>query len=120
REELALILARLLDPDRGSLSYGGLDAAKLPEAVTGRRISYVGPNAFVFAGTIADNLYISLMHRPIKEPEYEGEAARRRQRYLTEAARSGNLPFDSAAEWIDYEAAGVDGPAELRQAALRA
>src|SRR5690554_6390954 len=35
REELALILARLLDPDRGSLSYGGLDAAKLPEAVTG-------------------------------------------------------------------------------------
>lgn len=120
RDELALLVARLFDADRGVLSYGGLEAAKLPEAVTGRRISYVGPSAFIFAGTIADNLFFGLMHRPLKEREYEGEAARRRQRYVSEALRSGNIPLDPRAEWIDYAAAGADGPEELRFAALRA
>ena len=118
RDELALIVARLLDPDRGSLSYGGLDAARLPEAVTGRRISYVGPSAFIFAGAISDNLLFGLRHRPLSEPEYDGEAGRRRQRYVAEALRSGNLAYDPAAEWIDYESAGASGPEELRQAAL--
>ena len=118
RDELALILARLLDPDRGSLSYGGLDAAKLPEAVTGRRISYVGPSAFIFAGTIADNLFFGLRHRPLIEREYDGEAGRKRQRYVAEAMRAGNLPYDPSAEWIDYQSAGADSLEALRQSAL--
>ena len=42
KEELTLLLARLLDPSGGRLTIGGNDIKTLPEAVTGRRIAYVG------------------------------------------------------------------------------
>lgn len=119
KDEFTMLLARLLDPDRGSLQINGADAAELPEAVTGRRIAHVGSNAFIFAGTLADNLFFGLKHRPLQPPEHEGEAAQDRDRYVIEAKRSGNIEHDLAADWIDYAAAGaVDGD-ELRDAALR-
>ncbi len=120
REELTMLLARLLDPDNGNLSLGGNDAALLPEAVTGRRMAHVGASAFVFAGTIADNLFLGLKHRPLKAVEYSGEAAKQRAFYVDEARRSGNIDYDPDADWIDYAAAGVDDPATLRLAGLAA
>src|SRR5690606_3396527 len=35
-----------------------------------------------------------------------------------EAMRTGNVPYDVRADWIDYEAAGVAGPQELGQRIL--
>ena len=32
------------------------------------------------------------------------------KRDMLEAERSGNLPFDSEADWIDYASAGLSGP----------
>ncbi len=120
KDELALLLARLLDPSNGNLNLGGGDAATLAEAVTGRRISHVSASAFVFAGTIADNLFLGLKHRPVGAVAYTGEAAEQRATYVEEAKRSGNIDFDVDADWIDYAAAGVDDPAELRLAGLAA
>ena len=71
KEELTLLLARLLDPDNGNLNLGGNDAAILSEAVTGRRIAHVGASAFVFAGSIADNLFLGLKHRPLAPADYD-------------------------------------------------
>ena len=117
-EELTMLLMRLLDPTRGNLSIADRDLASLPEAVTGRRMAYVGQSWFIFAGTIANNLFYGLKHRPIQELEHEGDAAAKRHRYVAEATRSGNIDYDLDVDWIDYAAAGADGPETLAARAL--
>lgn len=119
REELALMLARLLEPHRGSITVGDIDLLAVPETVTGRRIAYVGQSSFVFAGTIGSNLRYGLQHKPLREVAYQGEEAGRRQRYIAEARRSGNIEFDPAADWTDYEVAGVEDEEELAAESIR-
>ncbi len=118
KEELILMMARLLDPDSGGLAAGDVDLDIAPEAITGRRLGYVGPNAYIFSGTIADNLFYGLKHRPLRPKEYEGEEAVHQQNEMVEAARAGNLEFDIHADWIDYAAAGVTDIGGLRQHSL--
>jgi ABC-type multidrug transport system fused ATPase/permease subunit len=107
KSELALLLARLIEPTSGRITIGGVDIATLPLAVIGRRIGYVGATPYLFAGTLRDNLLLSLRHVPLRPAEYEGSEARRRARQLVEARKSGNIEFDLHADWIDYAAAGV-------------
>jgi putative ABC transport system ATP-binding protein len=107
KEELAQLLARLVQPSSGRITIGGLDTATLPMAVIGRRIGYVAATPYLFAGTLRDNLLLSLRHVPLRPAEYEGVEARRRARQLAEARKSGNIEFDLHADWIDYAAAGV-------------
>jgi ABC-type multidrug transport system fused ATPase/permease subunit len=118
KNELALLLARLILPDRGTVSIGGHDLAQLPESVTGRRLSYVGPATFVFNTTLGDNLFYGLKHRPLRPPAYEGEAAKLRERFVREAEAAGNTPAPIEAGWVDYAAAGADDAESLRQRAL--
>ena len=120
KEELVLLLARLIDPDRGGIVVGGVDLTTAPEAVIGRRMAFVGQNPFVFAATVGDNLYYGLKHRPLKPPRYEGTAAVEREDFVREAKRAANSTEDANADWIDYAAAGVDGPEGLKAAALEA
>jgi len=120
RDELMLLLARLIEPDRGSIAYGGVELATLPETVLGRRIAYVGPTSYIFTGSIADNLLFGLKFRPLKEPAYQGRAASERRRYVMEAERSGNLALDPDADWTDYAQAGAEGAAEFREQELAA
>jgi putative ABC transport system ATP-binding protein len=107
KNELALMLARMVPPTSGRITIGGVDLGALPVAVTGRRIGYVGAMPYLFAGTLRDNLLLSLRHAPVRPAEYDAAEARRRARQLFEARRSGNIDFDIHADWIDYEAAGV-------------
>ena len=107
KNELALMLARVIPPTSGRITIGGVDLGTLPVAVTGRRIGYVGSMPYLFAGTLRDNLLLSLRHTPMQPAEYEGAEARRRARQLSEARRSGNIDLDIHADWVDYEAAGV-------------
>jgi len=113
KNELALLLARLAQPSGGRIAIGGFDIAGLPLAVTGRRIGYVGPAPYLFAGSLRDNLLLGLRHRPVRPAEYDFAIAARRARQIEEARRSGNIDFDLHADWIDYESAGVTGPDEL-------
>jgi putative ABC transport system ATP-binding protein len=107
KNELALLLARLIRPTSGRVTIGGVDIATLPIAVTGRRIGYVGATPYLFAGTLRDNLLLGLRHRPVRPTEYDPAAAKRRVAQIYEARRSGNIDFDLHADWVDYEAAGV-------------
>ena len=120
KEELALLFARLLDPHRGRITVGGADVSGLPEAVTGRRMAFVGQGAFIFAGSLGDNLYYGLKHRPLAAASGDEEAARNREQRRREAEASGNITHDIEADWIDYGAAGVEGAEDLATAALRA
>lgn len=111
KQEFAMLLARLMEPTRGRIAVGDADISELPEAVTGRQMAYVGPQAYLYNGSIGDNLVYGLKHRPLRErsdgerPDYD----------LEEAIRAGNIEFDYFADWVDYEAAGVEGPDGLKE-----
>ena len=120
KEELTLLLANLIDPTSGRVLVGEKELHKLPEAVTGRQITYVGYPAQIFAGSIADNLFFGLKHRPVGPYEATGAAAEQHRRDRHETQRSGNSPYDSQADWIDYREAGLDGPHEITLAAVGA
>jgi putative ABC transport system ATP-binding protein len=107
KNELALLLARLVQTTSGRITIGGVDIAKLPAAVIGRRIGYVGAAPYLFAGSLHDNLLFGLRHVPVRLADYEAGAAKRRARQLYEARQSGNIDLDLHADWLDYEGAGV-------------
>ena len=108
-KDLATILmARLLAPDSGQIVVAGKQIADLPEAATGRYMGYIGPNAFVFNATLKENILLGAMHRPIST---EGEL----NEDLKNAQLSGNSLDDLGAEWLDYDAIGVDSDAGLQK-----
>ena len=72
KNELALLLARLVRPTSGRISIGGADIATLPAAVTGRRIGYVDASPYFFAGTLRDNLLFGLDHVPVRPADLRG------------------------------------------------
>jgi ABC-type multidrug transport system fused ATPase/permease subunit len=116
--ELAMAIAGLLAPTGGSVMLGDNDIKTLPSAVTGRRIAFVGPSVHIQAGTLLDALAYGLKHRPVRDAQYEGDALKRRQEEIREAAQAGNTALDFSADWIDYAAAGAAGPDELEQRML--
>jgi len=114
RQELALLMARLLFPTAGRIAVNGSDFATLPTAVIGRRMAYAGPAPYLFNQSLGDNLLASLKFRPLREPPNEPPRAKKRLIQRQEARLSGNIDLDIEADWIDYEAAGVKDQAGLR------
>ncbi|MDH3737788.1 MAG: ABC transporter ATP-binding protein/permease [Alphaproteobacteria bacterium] len=113
KDYLALLLARLAVPTGGQISIAGKNLIELPEAVTGRRIAFAGSTPFLQSASVRDNLVYGLKHRPLRPPEYDTEQAKKRNADATEAQRAGNIVHDYNADWVDYEAAGVEKPEEL-------
>jgi ABC-type multidrug transport system fused ATPase/permease subunit len=107
KDELGLLLARLVQPTSGWISVGGLDLAEQPLAVVGRRIGYVNATPYLFTGTLRDNLLMGLRHRPILPSQLGEDDAKKRVKELVEARRAGNIDYDIDADWIDYQSAGV-------------
>ncbi|MCC2688325.1 MAG: hypothetical protein K0S21_1128 [Rhizobiaceae bacterium] len=104
------LLARLVLPSAGTITIGSEPLASLPEWQTGRRLGYVGPEPFFAHGTARDALLGGLRHAPFRPaPEGGGMSPL----ILREALASGNPTLDRRADWIDYEAAGVEGATEL-------
>ena len=56
KSTVAKLLLRLLDATDGALEFEGVDVRDLPQADLRSRISYVPQKAWLFSGTIADNL----------------------------------------------------------------
>ena len=118
--EFMMLLARLLDPTSGKLMVNDKDMAELHEAVTGRRMSYVGPSAHIFSGSIGENLFYGLKHRPLQPAEGRGAHEESlRDREIMESHASGNLDYDVNADWLDYAAAGADDYAGLVKEGLK-
>lgn len=119
KDQLGLLLARLVKPTGGSLTINGSNIEDLPEAVTGRRLGYVGPSAYIFATTVRDNLTYGLKHRPLGPSGRSETDDEEWEDFLAEARRSGNSTDDAAADWVDYAAAGIEGKDDLPDQALK-
>jgi len=115
KEYLGLILAGLVPPSSGTAKIGGRDLSSFPQAVTGRRLSYVGQDAYLFPISVRENLIYGLKHRPAAEAGHEGDAAAHRASWIAEAERAGNSTSDSEVDWIDYAAAGAEDSAQLHE-----
>ena len=115
KEALGLLLARLVAPSTGTLRWGEEDMTTLPESVTGRHISYVGDETYLFPHSILENVVYGLKHRPIVPAQYEGRALMHFQRRISEAKRTGNPLLDIHAQWIDFGAAGVEDISGLKR-----
>jgi len=103
REDLLLCMSNLVQPTSGKVQIDGTDIDSLPDAVTGRKLAFVGSPAQLFSGTVRENLLFGLMNRPIVERDPSGDRAA----YLLEAERSGNCKFFPDDQWIDFDALGI-------------
>ncbi|AUG51784.1 ABC transporter transmembrane domain-containing protein [Thalassospira marina] len=65
KSHLARLLVRLITPSSGRIQFDDLNAAQLPASALGQRTAYVGPDSYLFHGTISDNLLYGLKHRPV-------------------------------------------------------
>ncbi|MFO1127708.1 MAG: ABC transporter ATP-binding protein/permease [Rhodospirillales bacterium] len=119
-DDLARLLARLVWPTSGTIRFGDCSLTALPEAVTGRRIAFIGEDVSLVIGTIRDNLYYPLRRQPVQPRAYEGRALLLHQKRQEEALRSGNTLSDTRAEWIDCDAAGADDSEALIRLAIGA
>ena len=117
-DALAEALARISWPDSGKLTFGSDDLHSLPESLTGRRVSYASSDAYLFSGTLRDNLFYGLKHAPLTKTSYDGQTAALRKWQIAEAERSGNPDYDVNSDWIDYASAGATGPADLVHVAM--
>lgn len=118
KERFATIVTGITKPRTGSVSINGVDITQAPESVTGRRTSYVGQEPNLRSGTVRENLYYCLRHRPVISPEYDEEQRATIERKRHDSQLAGNSDADLNADWIDYAAIGVDDPHALNERAL--
>ncbi|VAW14087.1 Efflux ABC transporter, permease/ATP-binding protein [hydrothermal vent metagenome] len=119
-ESVSETLARLHAPSSGRLTIGGKDIGELPEAITGRRMAYVGPEVYLQPKSVAENLLYGLRHVPMDASARNEAGAIERQRRVDEAARAGNLTLDPDAEWTDYGSAGAADKEEVYERIIEA
>ena len=113
KDEFAKLIARQFFPTGGRIAIGHRNVTELPEAVIGRRTAYVGSEAYIINGTVNDNLLYGLKHWPMRPAVYTDEQRTKREKDIKEAVSAGSFDYDINADWIDYEAAGCDGPERL-------
>ncbi|QUS57281.1 ABC transporter ATP-binding protein/permease [Pseudovibrio brasiliensis] len=118
RAELLQMAAGLLSPTSGSVSINQTNFESMPEATLGRQIAYVGGHLHVWTGTIRDNLFYGLRHRPQETMEYEGSDLKKRQRQLKEAELTLNPFFDLKVRWEDLGQADAGSMQALEDKAL--
>jgi ABC-type multidrug transport system fused ATPase/permease subunit len=109
KEELALLMSRLINPTSGSINIGEWKLENVPESITGRRLGYVGMGAFMFNGSVYDNLCYALKHHPL--PNEGDDHDQELERNL--ARQSGNTPHRYDDDWVDYQALGLENHEQL-------
>jgi len=113
RDDLARMIVRLSSPDRGKSLLGGSDLQGIHEAIIGERTAYADQSAFVFNGTIRENLFYGLRQRPVSEAEYDEEGRSVRKRFVEEAELSGNSLDDISADWTNFTRLGFSTPEDI-------
>jgi putative ABC transport system ATP-binding protein len=121
-EAIAEAFGRIAWPTSGKVTLGDTELLELPEAVTGRQITYASSDSYFFHGTLRDNLVYGLKHAPsVPDSDPYGETNPRRW-HIQEALRAGNSIHDPDADWIDVRSTSVSrgGPDDLSRSMLGA
>ena len=103
RTALAELLTRELLPTRGKITIAGMDLSTLHQSVVAARIGYAHAQPYLFQGTVGDNLLMPLRTSP-KTVLWDPDS---RDINSIEAARSGNSPDSTRADWLDPGLAGL-------------
>ncbi|MEL6465847.1 MAG: ABC transporter transmembrane domain-containing protein [Pseudomonadota bacterium] len=111
RTALAELLVREVLPTRGKITMAEYDLSELHQEVVSARIGYAQSRPYLFDGTLGTNLLMPLMTRPNIVP-WHGE--RGKDRFTTEALRSGNSVDRIDVEWVDPGLAGLGTEDEVR------
>lgn len=106
KEAAAALLARQMQVKAGMVLVDGKGIDLLSQAATGRRMAYVGQDAYVFGASLKDNLLYGVRNEPRRPLELTGPAAQRAALRQQEDILAGNAPYDADADWIDYAALG--------------
>ncbi len=112
KDELARLIVGLVVPTRGQIKLNGANMAELPVALTSRHMSYAGQGAYLFNGSVLDNIYYGLKNQPHDAEQVDFDHDRR------EAKRTGNSLFDIRSQWINLEVAGVQSDTALEARAI--
>lgn len=113
-ETMTAAIGRMFWPDGGRITAGGQDLLDLPDAVSGRAITYIAEESYFFQGTLRDNLLYGLKHAP-----GEGATAQDRAWQIREARAAGNPDYDVHADWVDYALVNRGG-ADLMEPVIEA
>ncbi|SEH23880.1 ABC transporter transmembrane domain-containing protein [Rhizobium sp. NFR12] len=124
-EATAEAFGRITWPASGRVMLGEVDLLELPEAVTGRQVSYASADSYFFHGTLKDNLLYGLKHAPAVQENSADEPKHkklRRRWKMSEAERAGNTTHDPSVDWIDRRSTSVSegGEDDVKQSVLRA
>ncbi len=115
-EAFAETLARIAWPTDGAITINGRSLLELPESLTGRRMSYASSDTFCLHGSLEDNLLYGLKHAPSQMASDKANSGDSFSWHAAEAQKAGNPTFDLHSDWIDYLAAGAQGPEDLPEA----
>jgi putative ABC transport system ATP-binding protein len=110
---LAEALARLTPSTSGRIRFDDQPFDDLLEAVTGRRIAYVGADTYLRNTSLRACLLYGLVHYPMLANGAVAPTTRR------EALASGNSTLDLDADWVDYQRIGTADDAEINARLLR-
>ena len=75
KSTLAQLIARLFDPQEGSISIGGKDLREVSQGSLRKNVSIVLQRAILFSGTIADNLRQGKLDASLPEMEWAAGVA---------------------------------------------
>ena len=115
KRELGALLGRLALPHSGSIQLDGRAFDSLAQATLGKKIAYVGPEAYLFNGSVFDAMVYPLKRQPVQEGGGQLDRQARREAELT-----GNSVYDVNANWIDSGQAECADEDELRRSVLAA
>ena len=117
KNHLAQMFARLVNPTSGRLMIAEQNAMQLPKMITGRTVGYVSHDSYLFAGTIRDNVLLSLKYKPQEttQKNLQQKENIKPNAWLVEARLSGNSEIDLDANWVDRQAVGATESRELTE-----
>ena len=110
KEELVQLIAGLLEPDRGRVTFNDHAIADINEATLSKNIGYVGNPVQIMAGTIEENLLFALKNNPVIDRVVEHQLNISHKDVAIEASKAGNSTQDPFDVWVDYAALGIADP----------
>ena len=110
REALLRFASGLGVPASGRITMGGRALADCSMPQIGAAIAYVGAEPGIVSGTLRENLLYGLFRQSPDLADADGAEI---AEMLREARLTGNATADPHGDWVDYAAAGFDGPEAL-------